>query len=260
ESTALDCLHYDEKAFAVNLAQAKAYPRQGKIIAATLPHYPPVMNLTASVLATVQDYPYQKIIVLGPNHTAQGPALIIGAQGWKTPLGKINGCFSQGRELLNKKDLAPIGIFDQRMTEDHSIAVQMPYIKHYFPQTPVLSILISRAATLGQLQSLAETIYRWQEKEDILVLASIDFSHDQDYQKALDNDQKTKYAVEKKDINSLNLLKGDFLDSPQSLITLICLGQYYNQNLQLWQEFIQRGLPPLSQQGYTYLIYNLQDK
>ena len=108
-------------------------------------------------------------VVIGPSH--RGYMTCASAVPWETPLGivEVDGAFV---------DVLDIEIDEASHQSEHSIEVQMPFIKYRFPRARVVPILMGdqspEAAT-----DLAGQILRATERtgRDVRVVASSDFSH-----------------------------------------------------------------------------------
>ncbi len=257
----LDCHYFDRSWWQRNTAAATIYPSQGRLRAATLPHYVPAMSLAASVLATAaQSGTYDTIVILGPNHSGVGPPVVVGDQGWRTPLGEMAGEPYWGEVLLQTVNLEQAARQDGLMTEEWSAATVVPYVQHYFPDAKVVTLLLSRSAELYQLEALAGLLQRWGEEQNLLVLASIDFSHDQTYERAVANDETVQTMVAEANYTGLLGLDGAYLDCPQALVTLLLWGKNQGYAPQLWQELIQRDQGAKAACGYSYLVYAWEEQ
>jgi MEMO1 family protein len=117
------------------------------------------------------------VIVLGPNHHGTGaPAALYPAGAWLTPLGSvpINGRLSK---LVLKH--APMVTEDPSAHRlEHSLEVQVPFLKHENPQVTIAALCLSLSDfescdRLGR--GLASAIAEYGE--DVLIVASSDMTH-----------------------------------------------------------------------------------
>lgn len=124
-------------------------------------------------------------VVIGPSH--RGYLSSVSAAPWETPLGVMDpdGEFITALELeideLSHKD-------------EHSIEVQMPFIKYRFPRARVVPVMMGQQ-DLPSARRLAERISAAIQatKRDVRIVASSDFSHYVPAAKAHSDDL---YAIE----------------------------------------------------------------
>jgi hypothetical protein len=108
-------------------------------------------------------------LVVGPSH--RGYTTCASAVPWETPLGIVD----VDKEFVDALELT---IDEAAHQNEHSLEVQMPFIKYRFPRARVAPILMGdqsyRAAA-----SLAEQVLRTIERtgRDVRIVASSDFSH-----------------------------------------------------------------------------------
>ncbi len=108
-------------------------------------------------------------VVVGPSH--RGYTTCASAVPWETPLGIVD----LDREFV---DVLGIEIDEAAHQNEHSLEVQMPFIKYRFPRARIAPILMGdqsyRAAA-----SLAEQVLRAIERtgRNVRIVASSDFSH-----------------------------------------------------------------------------------
>lgn len=108
-------------------------------------------------------------VVIGPSH--RGYTTCVSAIPWETPLGIVD----VDAEFVNALD---IEIDELSHRSEHSIEVQMPFIKYRFPRARVVPVLMGEqsyeAATLLADQVLRAT---GRTGRDVRIVASSDFSH-----------------------------------------------------------------------------------
>lgn len=106
------------------------------------------------------------------------------------------------------------------MEEEHSISSLVPYIKYYLPESKIVPLLLhgnyTSSVKLGEL--LSDML---SKDSKIAVIASVDFSHYLDVEKADKIDKETLAAIKNTDIENISRMGNDNLDSPPSIITLI---------------------------------------
>ena len=152
------------------------------------PHagYPYSGEVAASAYSTIPSTFSGTFIVIGPSH--RGFQTCISQIPWETPLGIID----IDPELGSAIDLETDEISHR---DEHSLEVQMPFIKYRFPRARILPILMgdqefvaSELLATKVLDAINQT-----GREDIRFVASSDFSHYVPIASARENDG---YAIE----------------------------------------------------------------
>jgi MEMO1 family protein len=124
-------------------------------------------------------------VVIGPSH--RGYLSSISAIPWETPLGVMD----PDEEFIQALD---IEIDELSHRDEHSIEVQMPFIKYRFPRARFVPIMMGQQ-DYPSAKWLADVITAAirQTKRDVRIVASSDFSHYVPDKKAKDDDL---YAIE----------------------------------------------------------------
>jgi hypothetical protein len=152
------------------------------------PHagYPYSGEVAASAYSSIPSTFSGTFVVIGPSH--QGYQTCISQIPWETPLGIIDIDPELGSEIDLETD-------EISHRDEHSLEVQMPFIKYRFPRARILPILMGdqemAAAELLAMKVL-EAISR-SGRDDIRFVASSDFSHYVPIAAARENDG---YAIE----------------------------------------------------------------
>ncbi|GAB6078892.1 AmmeMemoRadiSam system protein B [Hydrogenobaculum acidophilum] len=116
--------------------------------------------------------PKKNVIMMGPNHTGQGPVISIdSADSWKTPLGEVK----VNKDLRDKVASFGIEIEHNAHIKEHALEVQLPFLQVYFKDFTIVPII------LGFLDY--ETIVKFGRflssfvDENTFILVSSDMSH-----------------------------------------------------------------------------------
>jgi len=158
----------------------------------------------------------ETIIILGPNHSNQGPAALSSTAQWQTCFGQINSNEKIIQNLKNQGFLT----FDHSLFEkEHSIKTLAPFIKHYFPKAEIVPIIFT--TEFYKYDLLAGELSDYLKNENAILIGSIDFSHYLPKELADKKDKKTLRAIESRDYEFLADFNSDYLDSPASLIVLL---------------------------------------
>ena len=118
-----------------------------------------------------------RIVVLGPNHTGEGEAIAVQAEGaWRTPLGDAPIDAPLAQAVLAHVPRARIDAAAHR--REHSIEVQVPFLQHLragFRFVPICVGTHDPAALLDLGRGLAEVIRGTHER--VLLVLSSDMTH-----------------------------------------------------------------------------------
>lgn len=151
----------------------------------------------------------KRFLIVGPDHFEGCHRLAsVTDKDFLTPYGiVINN--DELTEMLKKEGAVTD---NQCFINEHSIGVQMTFIKKYFPNSEVSVLIFSSAAGAQSIDTLNSLVVK--NFEDVFVIGSIDFSHYQTLSVANEIDLKTQKQIESLDTNNLTLSQ---LDSPASL-------------------------------------------
>jgi AmmeMemoRadiSam system protein B len=124
-------------------------------------------------------------VVIGPSH--RGYLTSVSSVPWETPLGIVD----QDTEFIDALEMETDELSHK---DEHSIEVQMPFIKYRFPRARIVPVMMGQqdlmsATRLGEV--IVEAIR--QTKRDVRIVASSDFSH---YVPAAKAERDDKWAIE----------------------------------------------------------------
>lgn len=175
--------------------------KQSNIKAAIIPHHLLANSFVKDLGEKVKNNKnIKQVFIIGPNHYELGKGTIL----------------TDNNQFKNKK------IIEDKNTllNDHSCWAPKSILQEYLPQAKITCILISNQAQINDLDQIASEISHLNN-EEILVIASIDFSHYLTKNEADKNDLITQDLINKKDIDSILLLNNGFLDSPKTMSFLL---------------------------------------
>jgi hypothetical protein len=122
----------------------------------------------------------ERIIILGPKHTAYGPDLSVSAATeWETPLGNVKVDNEFCSEIC---EIAPeFKLDNQAHRYEHSIEVQLPFLQHIYKRksfriVPVAIGYCAYSYLQQQFKKIGELLQN--DSKDTLIIVSSDFSHD----------------------------------------------------------------------------------
>ncbi len=131
----------------------------------------------------------QSVIILGPNHTGQGPEVSIMDEGsWEMPMGSVEIDQILARAIVQNSDIIHPDISAQIM--EHSIEVQVPFLQYFQPRLKIVPIVLGRCS-FSICQSVAQAIVKGLENtnKDTLIVASTDLTHYKPQTEANENDR-----------------------------------------------------------------------
>lgn len=148
-------------------------------------------KIAAHAYALIKKFKYQNFILLGPSHfyPIDFP-ITCNFSWWKTPLGKA-------KVALNLNETLELKILNEAFQSEHSLEVQLPFLKICFSQFSFFPILINHFD-----KNLAKKLKTLVEKGSLLIISS-DLSHYLTQEEAEKVDKKTIEIILSKKINNL---------------------------------------------------------
>jgi MEMO1 family protein len=137
------------------------------------------------------------IILLAPNHFSRGNHRIaLSGLPWKTPFGLIRPANDIVKELTERG----IGEIDEdAFYDEHSVRALVPYVKYFFPSTRIVPIIIRSDADTTEIDQMSRFLAS-KSTDDVLFLASLDFSHYQSSSIAQREDSTTYDILSRFDV------------------------------------------------------------
>ncbi len=149
----------------------------------------------------------KKIFILSPNHTGEGAAISINAEGsWETPLGEVKIDSALAKAFM--KHCPWVEEDEEAHREEHSLEVQLPflqYLKKDFEFVPLTLQHLSYEDCEVVGMALAEAMREYQRQpqsgdegvgatrapmidQEVLILASSDMNHYESHERTLKKD------------------------------------------------------------------------
>ena len=147
-------------------------------------------DVVGSVLASIE-IP-DTIILLGPNHTQQGPRVSLMHEGtWDSPLGEVEIDASLARTILETP--SPIKADMLAHQYEHSLETQIPFIQHFRKDFKIIPICLQHIS-LNTCRTVSTAILAGIKKlnRNVLLIASSDMTHYEPHEKV---EQKDKLAI-----------------------------------------------------------------
>jgi len=119
----------------------------------------------------------ETVLVLNPSHRLGRPAVALwSGEPWKTPLGEV----ALDEDLCARlSDLSMVKEDRRAHAGEHSGEVILPFLQYHRPDVRVAVACVTGSADLDDLLKLGDTVADLaEEKDDLLVVASSDMSHE----------------------------------------------------------------------------------
>lgn len=166
------------------------------VVAIIVPHAGYIYSgqIDADAYNQIKKNKYDLIVILGTNHTIAGFTNIsVYPKGWfATPIGKLEIDDKVAEQLLKKDDdvTADLSVHEK----EHSIEVQIPFIKSLFPQVKILPIIVG-IPDIEMCTKFGKTLANLLKHKKVLVVASSDLSHYPNFNDAIKVDNKTLKTI-----------------------------------------------------------------
>ncbi|MFA6588286.1 MAG: AmmeMemoRadiSam system protein B [Patescibacteria group bacterium] len=202
----------------ITLAQVEsAYSagQESKVVngakAAVLPHHLLADYLIGRLIGSLRTAQPTTIIIMGPDHQNKSlTEFSISDANWHWQ----NQIFEVNKKIVDDlKTLSSVTIDNELIKNEHSVLTPLPFLKKQFPNSNFVILAVKSGFGLAQIQEIANVLNKTLTEND-LVIASVDFSHYQNFQIANLEDEKSLKLLEKmipvelKDVSA---------DSPTSL-------------------------------------------
>jgi AmmeMemoRadiSam system protein B len=216
-------LHITHAEFLHSVSNPRAFPNMlnGKIMAGVVPHHNVAATLISGFFSQAANYEYDLVIILAPNHDNDFANIISSYRNWD-----IGEGVNTNREFVNDLTAAEglnSAISHRHIEADHSASILIPFIYYFLPGVEVAPVLLNRSLSFGE----TETLYRWlknwitESEKNVLLVASVDFSHFLPAPLAREADAVTKDAILRRDLRTLHHMNDHFLDSPAAMIIFL---------------------------------------
>ncbi|EKD49845.1 MAG: hypothetical protein ACD_63C00031G0001 [uncultured bacterium] len=196
-----------------------------------VPHHLFVENYIEEFYALNGNKEVETIILLSPNHYNYGYSYL-------QTTTKLDGAVLDTDFIESLSGSSALKIDSTNFELEHGITNHLGYISEFFPNAKVIPIRIKEGTPESALDSLINIL-----PKDALVIASIDFSHEQAEGKALESDVKIIKWLEDPDKFTLGTIRSlaetgedcsTNIDSPESLYVLLRL-MPADYNFTLWK-------------------------
>lgn len=168
-----------------------------KVKAAIAPHAGYMysgMPAAHTYLSLYEDGKPDHIVMLGPNHTGMGARLAICNEDWETPLGRARYDSGLGSAIIQENEFAKADCVAH--SSEHSLEVQVPFLQYIFGADVSFVPICLTDQSYKICESIGMTLAKLAKEDDILVLASSDFTHFESAQRASMKDNQALEFLE----------------------------------------------------------------
>jgi hypothetical protein len=158
---------------------------EARLFGAVVPHagYMYSGPVASHVYYELAKYKARTIVIMGPNHTGRGSGVSVSIDDWKTPLGVVRVNKELAESLWKTCDV--IDHDEIAHTYEHSIEVQLPFLQYIYDDFDFVPICIA----LQDLETAVEIGNALSGHEEVLILASSDFTHYESIEAARSKDE-----------------------------------------------------------------------
>lgn len=118
----------------------------------------------------------RRAIVIGPDHFMTGRHNISLCPSDWTPPGGVLKADGQALELLKVRGV--VGVESLPFRQEHSIGLQVCFLKRFFPDLQVVSLIVKGDTPLFKLRRLIAPLAQLLSEEGTVIILSMDFSHE----------------------------------------------------------------------------------
>jgi AmmeMemoRadiSam system protein B len=228
--------------FVASIQAAQRFPVFHRLVSGlTVPHHLVAADLIARTFRLAEENHYDKIVILFPDHfmKARRPFATT-RRPFETVFGTVPSSEGDAARLL-----ADTSIVEESdlFAKDHGLGAVLPYVRHFFPDTPIVPIAVSIKSTREDWERLIADLDPVITAHT-LILQSTDYSHYLTHHEAILRDQEVMNILAAADIDAVAKLRQPaHLDSRGS--------QYVQMRLQA-QHFHTRPLVIFNSNSQAY--------
>ncbi|PIU50747.1 hypothetical protein COS91_08080 [Candidatus Desantisbacteria bacterium CG07_land_8_20_14_0_80_39_15] len=149
-----------------------------------------------------QDGAPANVIILGPNHQGIGKSVAISqADSWQTPLGNVIINRVLGNKIATGYD--SISLDEKSHIYEHSIEVQVPFLQYLYKDKFKIVPICMMDQSLETATGVGKAIARAIADEDVIIIASTDFTHYESHETAKRKDKLALDCILKLDAAGL---------------------------------------------------------
>ena len=175
-----------------------------KVSGLTVPHHLLAADLIARTFRVAERNHYDKIVVLFPDHFKKTRRPFATThRSFETVFGTVQTSEEDvSRLLVDGRIVEESDLF----TKEHGLGALLPYVKHFFPGTPIVPIAVSIKSTRDEWERLIADLSP-VITDETLILQSTDFSHYLTHHEAILRDQEVLNILAANDVDALATLR-----------------------------------------------------
>lgn len=179
---------------------------------AIVPHHLFVKSKIAAFFRGLKKFDYETVILIGPNHFHAGLNEVQTSRAvWLTPYGVVKPDLDIIDRLV-ESDFAAVE--EQSFPREHAITGLVAFVKKSLPRARIVPIILKEKTEAAAVERLAKFISGEIDPDKSLVIASVDFSHEQNALVSNLQDETSINAITQFDFLNVYDLK---LDSPAAI-------------------------------------------
>ncbi|MCK9378816.1 MAG: AmmeMemoRadiSam system protein B [Candidatus Moranbacteria bacterium] len=159
------------------------------------------------------------VILIGPNHYERGDFNVLTSEyKWKTPFGSIN----PNKDIISSLEKEGVAMSNEDVLgAEHSIAGILPFVKYYLPEVEIVPLILSKKMTEKDVDTLSAKLKNFSEVDDVVFVASVDFSHNLTNFEAKEMDNESLETIQDRNYVKLFSFGNEHMDSPASIALLL---------------------------------------
>lgn len=213
-----------------------------RIFGGIVPHHLAAQSFIAEMFQLLADREHipKTVVILSPNHLETGESFVQTANMvWDTSDGSVSTDVSKLEEIAESFGTS---LYNEGMRREHGVYHIIPFVQHFLPDAHVVPITLRFATSSGDQDRLVEILLKWlKQNDDVVVIASIDFSHYLSSEEAEKKDTETRIAMERYDFSEIASYRSDHVDTPAGLIVLLRTMQSIDANHQTILQYDNSG-------------------
>ncbi len=193
-------------------------------IAIIVPHAGYIFSgqIAADAYNQVKNNKYDVIVVLGTNHTTAGFTNIgIYPRGaFSTPIGSVKIDEVVSQELLKEDPDVTVNLAVH--SKEHSIEVQIPFIKYLFPGAKIVPLIVGEP-DIKMCVKFGQTLAKALKNKKALIIASSDLSHYPSFDDAVKVDNITLKTITGLNLSAISSeMQKEMNQNIDQLVTCAC--------------------------------------
>ena len=222
--------------------------------AVIVPHGGEALPLAAAVIAGLAESNPRAVLLLGPNHTADGPKIATTYAAFSA----YDGMVLPREDLIRPlEDRGLVGIDDALFKDEHSVGILMPLLARYLPGAKAVPLIFQKGASFNTAKKAVDALCALADPDTVIV-ASIDFSHGLPAHEEETRRAQVLDYIRVFDWAGVLELDGTWVDAPVVLAALLRLMQENGCHMEVLAgantaELLGRDVPAAT--GYMTIVF-----